>query len=176
MLISERVNKTINEQVGNEFGASLQYIAIASYFVTESLPELAAHFHRQAEEEQAHAMRFVKFIAEAGGKVVIPPIAAPKSHFRSVEEAVKLSLEQEKNTSKQINRLVELALKESDRATENFLQWFISEQFEEVSSMEKLLKMIQRAGESRLLYVETYLAGKGPSLGAASLSDKKSRS
>ncbi len=164
MIISEKVVKAINQQIGNEFGASLQYISIASYFVTESLPELANFFHKQAEEEQEHAMRFVKFIAEADGKVVIPAIPAPKSQFRSVEEAVKLSLEWEKNVSAQINDLVTLAIKESDRATENFLQWFIAEQFEEVSTMQKLLKMVQRAGESRLLYVENYLAGKTPAL------------
>lgn len=157
MLISESMVGALNEQIGNEFSASLQYVAIASHFACETLPELAAHFYRQSEEERDHAMRFVKFIVEAGGRVEIPAIPMPKNEFSSVEEAVQLSLDQEKTVTQQINALVELALKESDHITNNFLSWFLTEQLEEVSSMDDLLRIIQRAGNN-LLFVEDYLA------------------
>src|SRR5205085_3060785 len=85
MLFSEKMNTGINQQIGHEFGASLQYVSIASYFDREGLPELAAHFYQQAEEERAHAMRFVHFVADAGGSVAIPAIAAPKHNFVSAE-------------------------------------------------------------------------------------------
>ena len=158
MLISKKMNVAINEQIDNEFAASLQYVAIAAHFAAESLTELAAKFYKQAEEERDHAMRFVKFVVEAGGRVEIPAIAAPKSSFKSVEEAVKLSLDQEKTVTGQINALVELSIKTSDHITQNFLSWFIREQLEEVSSMENLLKVVQRAGENNLLYVEEFLS------------------
>lgn len=158
MLISETMNGALNEQIGNEFGASLQYVAIASHFASDALPELAAHFYRQSEEERAHAMRFVKFVVDAGGRVEIPAIAMPKADFQSVEEAVQLSLEQEKTVTQQINDLVELTLKESDHITNNFLSWFLTEQLEEVSSMDDLLRIVQRAGAANLLFVEDYLA------------------
>lgn len=161
MLISETMNDAINEQIGNEFSASLQYVAIASHFAAETLPELAAHFYRQADEERDHAMRFVKYLVDAGGRVGIPAIPMPKSMFGSVEEAVQLSLEQEKTVTQQINDLVELSLKESDHITNNFLSWFLTEQLEEVSSMEDLLRIIQRAGPANLLFVEDYLARRG---------------
>jgi bacterioferritin B len=160
MLTSEKVLSALNEQIGNEFGASLQYVAIASHFAKESLSELASHFYKQAEEERDHAMRFVKYAVEIGGRVCIPEIPAPKSAFRSAEEAVKLSLDQELLVTKQINQLVELARSESDHITLNFLQWFLKEQLEEVNSMDGLLKVIQRAGEERLLLVEEYLTRK----------------
>lgn len=159
MLISKKMNASINEQIGNEFGAALQYVAIASHFAGDGLAELAAHFYRQAEEERGHALRFVKYVVDAGGRVEIPAIPAPKATFKSAAEAVKLSLDQEKIVTGQINGLVELAIKEADYITQTFLAWFVTEQLEEVSSMEHLLKVLQRAGEQNLLYVEAYLAG-----------------
>lgn len=161
MLISQQMNTAINEQIGREFGASLQYVAIAAHFDSESLPQLAKHFYRQAEEEREHAMRFVRYVLDAGGRVVIPAVAAPKSRFSSAEEAVKLSLEGEEGVTKQIGALVNLALKEADHTTENSLQWFVAEQLEEVSSMERLLSIVRRAGEGGLLFVEDYLAREG---------------
>jgi ferritin len=160
MLISKKINDAINQQIGNEFGASLQYVAIAAHFDIEALPQLAAHFYKQAEEERDHAMRFVKYLIEADGRPVIPAVPAPKAKFASAEEAVKLSLDWELEVTKQINRLVEMAKKEDDYTTDTFLQWFVKEQLEEVSSMDQLLKVIQRAGEKNLLRVEEYLARK----------------
>jgi ferritin len=160
MLISDKMNAALNEQTGHEFGASLQYVAIAAYFDSDNLPELAAHFYRQAEEERDHAMRFVNYLVDAGGKVALPAIPAPKSGFASAEEAVKLSVDWEVTVTRQINGLVDLAIKETDHITENFLQWFMTEQLEEVSSMERLLSLIRRAG-ANLLFVEDYLARQG---------------
>jgi ferritin len=161
MLISKKINDAINQQIGNEFGASLQYVAIATHFDREALPVLAGHFYQQADEERAHAMKFVKFLVDAGGQPVIPTIPAPQVKFASAEEAVRLSLDWELEVTKQINQLVAIAKKESDYTTDNFLQWFVSEQLEEVSSMDALLKVIQRAGEKGLLRVEEHLARLG---------------
>lgn len=158
MLISKKMNDALNEQIGHEFGASIQYVSIATYFDGEGLPELARHFYRQSSEEREHAMRFVKFVVDADGDVAIPAIAAPRAKFASAEEAVKLSADWEMQVTKQITTLMDQAIKENDHLTSNFLQWFINEQLEEMSSMDTLLRMIRRAGESGLLFVENYLA------------------
>ena len=71
---------------------------------------------------------------------------------------MKLSLEQEQRVTTQINALLSMAKAESDYTTDNFLQWFVREQLEEVASMEQLLRVVQRAGEANLLRVEEYLA------------------
>lgn len=162
MLTSKGMNGAINEQIGHEFAAMLQYVAIAAYFDGEGLPMLARHFYRQAEEERGHAMRFVSYVTEAGGQVAIPAIPAARSEFRSAEEAVKLSLERELTVTTQINGLMDRAIKENDHTTRNALEWFVEEQLEEVSSMETLLRMVQRAGESGLLFVEHYLSTGRP--------------
>ena len=158
MLISEAMNSEINEQIGREFGASLQYVAIAAHFDREALPQLAEHFYKQADEEKEHALKFVKYVADTGGHVHIPAIDAPKSAFETAEEAVSLSLTWELTVTRQINALVDLAAKESDHLSHQFLQWFVTEQLEEVASMEMLLRTVQRAGEKGLLLVEDYLA------------------
>ena len=160
MLTNDKVVAAINEQIGNEFGAAIQYVATAAYFATDALPQLAQHFFKQADEEDAHALRFINYVVDVGGRVVIPAIAAPQANFHSAEEAIKLSLDQEIKVTHQINALVELARSENDYITINFLQWFLAEQLEEVSSMDTLLKIVQRA-ENNLLSVEEYLARVG---------------
>ncbi|MGH2348056.1 MAG: ferritin [bacterium] len=160
MLISEKINAAINEQIGREFGASLQYVAIAGYFDAENLPQLASYFHKQADEEREHALKFVRFIADTGGRVAVPAVSAAKSQFSSAEEAVKLSLEWEEKVTQQIYDLVNLAAKEGNWITHHFLQWYVDEQLEEVSSMDLLLDTVRRA-KDQLLFVEDYLARAG---------------
>lgn len=158
MLTSKEMNQAINEQIGHEFAAMLQYVAIATHFDGEGLPMLARHFYRQAEEEREHAMRFVRYVVDAGGQVAVPAIPAAQSQFQSAEEAVKLSLDRELTVTRQINALMDRAIEERDHTTRNALEWFVEEQLEEVSSMEMLLSMVQRAGETGLLFVEHYLS------------------
>ena len=158
MLISNPMNAALNEQIGYEFNASLQYVAIAAHFDAESLPELARYYYRQAEEERDHAMRIVKYVVDAGGAVEIPQIPQPQSRFHTTEEAVQKALEGELTVTREINTLMDLAIKESDHTTQNFLRWFVTEQLEEISSAQTLLRIVQRAGEQGLLHVEEYLS------------------
>jgi bacterioferritin B len=161
-LIGESLNAQMNEQIGHEFGASLQYVNIAAYFDDAGLPVLREHFFRQADEERAHAMKFVRYILDAGGRVAIPAIPAPRHEFASAEQAVVLALEWEHTVTKQINALLDRAFSERDYVAHDFLEWFAREQLEEVSSMDTLLKMIRRSGESGLMLVENALASGRP--------------
>ena len=126
MLIGETVNEALNEQIGYEFSASLQYVAIAAYFETEGLTELADLFHQQSTEERDHAMRFVKYVTDAGGSLKIPAIPAPRAEFTDACDAIALSLESEQRVTQQINSLVNLAISEGDHITQNMLNWFVA--------------------------------------------------
>ncbi len=161
MLIGERMNQALNEQVGRELGASNQYINIAAYFDRESLPELAGFFFRQSDEEREHALRFVRYILDAGGRMEVPAIEAPPSGFASAEAAVQQALDWELEVTRQINALMDLAIQENDHTTQQFLRWFVEEQLEEVSTMEELLGVVRRAGEDGLLFVEQYVVRRG---------------
>ena len=157
MLISKELEQAINDQIGREFGASMQYISIASYFDADSLPELAAFFYRQAEEEKMHAMKFVNYVVDAGGQVRIPAIGSSRYDFSEARDAVQAALDWEMEVTKQINALMDLAIKQNDHIAQDFLRWFVTEQLEEVSTMETLLKVVQRAG-TNVLWVEDFLA------------------
>jgi ferritin len=148
----------LNEQVGHEFAASQQYIAIAVWFDGETLPLLAAHFYRQALEERNHALMIVQYLLDAGLEVVIPAVEAPKTTFADAREPVALALEQEKRVTEQIAALAALAREENDLVGEQFLHWFLQEQREEVASMSDLLSVVERALESNVLLAEDYLA------------------
>ncbi|MGD2115528.1 MAG: ferritin [Acidobacteriota bacterium] len=165
MLSSEKLIAAFNEQVGNELGASHQYLSIASYFDRENLPQLSEFFLLQAEEEREHALKFVHFINDIDGVLRIPEIEAPKSEYASASEAVGLALEWEHEVTEQIYRLVEVAREERHLIAQRFLDWFVTEQLEEVNTMSTLLGIIERAGEDGLLHVEDYLAREAGSLG-----------
>lgn len=171
MLISDAMTAAMSEQIGNELAASNQYVAIAVYFDGEGLPALAKHFYKQAAEERQHAMRFVKYLVDAGATPVIPAIPAPHASFASAADAVQLSLDSELRVTRQINALMDLAIKESDHLSKNALEWFVNEQREEVSSMDTLLRMVKRAGEPGLFFVENFLIQGGLEEGAADGAD-----
>jgi ferritin len=155
---AERLVSALNEQIAYEFAASQQYVAIAVYYDSETLPQLAAHFYRQALEERNHAMMIVQYLLDADADVVIPPVAAPETSFADVVAPVALALEQEKRVTEQIVALSTIAREEGELVAAQFLDWFLKEQREEVASMTDLLRIVERAADSNVLLVEDYLA------------------
>jgi bacterioferritin B len=151
----------LNEQIGYEFGASQQYVAAAVYYDGETLPQLAAFFYAQALEERNHAMMMVQYLLDADADIVIPGSAAPRSQFSDIVEPVRVALEQEKRVTDQINALAGLAREHSDYSSEQFMQWFIKEQVEEVASMSDLLRVVERARENPM-FAEDFLAREHP--------------
>ena len=154
MIIKPPLVDAINGQIRNEFSASSQYIAIAVYFDDAGLPDLAAFFYRQSAEERDHAMKMVHFLLETGARPVIPDLPAVQNEFGGAAEAVELALTQEIKVTEQINDLVTLATRHDDHTSNNFLQWFVMEQVEEVDSMSTLLSTIKHAGGNLLLVEE----------------------
>jgi ferritin len=146
-----------HDQVGYEFGAAQQYVAHAVHYDAQTLPQLAAHFYRQAVEERNHAMMIVQYLLDADADIRIPGVEEPKVAFADVVEPVALALAQEKRVTEQIADLVKLAREEGDLVGEQVLYWFLQEQREEVSSMSSLLDVVERSRDNVLL-VEEYLA------------------
>ena len=157
MQISKAMADLMNAQVGNELGASNQYVQIASYFDGESLSKLAKFFYDQAEEEREHAMKFVHFLMEVGADLSISSIPATKTDIETAEKAFEMSLAWEQEVTSQINAMMDLAIQEKDYASQAFLQWFVTEQVEEISTMKSMLDVVRKAGEKNLLMVEAYL-------------------
>jgi ferritin len=151
-----RFVERLNTQIANEFAAQQQYISNAVYFETQTLPRLAAFFYAQAVEERNHAMMMVRYLLDSDADVAIPGVAAPETEFADIVAPVSLALEQEKRVSEQIAALAGVAREENDYQSEQFVQWFLKEQVEEVATMSALLAVVERSSDSPM-FVEDYL-------------------
>jgi ferritin len=147
----------LNEQIANEFGAHQQYIGAAVYYDSETLPRLAGFFYRQAVEERNHGMMMVQYLLDADEEVRIPDIESKLTRFDDVVAPVRMALDQERRVTDEINALFKLARDTEDFQAEQFMQWFVKEQVEEVATMTDLLTVVDRSSDNPLL-VEEYLA------------------
>jgi bacterioferritin B len=154
----------LNEQIANEFGAHQQYIGAAVYYDSETLPRLAAFFYRQAVEERDHAMMMVQYLLDTSEEVRIPDIESKRTRFDDAVSPVRMAHEQEERVAEEINALFKLARDAGDYRAEQFMQWFVKEQVEEVALMQDLLNVVERSSKD-LLLVEDYLARERPGEG-----------
>jgi len=129
----------LNQQIGHEFAAHQQYVACAVYYDQQTMQQTAQLFFDQAAEERSHAMMMVRYLLDADAEVRIPALPAPINDFSDVVAPIALALEQEKRVTQQINELTRIAREQLDFASDQFMQWFIKEQVEEVSKMSDLL-------------------------------------
>ncbi len=149
--------KLLANQVGNEFAASQQYIAVAVWFASQDLPQLARHFYRQSLEERNHAMMMVQYMLDRDLPVEIPGVAPVRNDFSRATEPIALALAQEKQVTAAIEALFTAARTEGDPLGEQFMLWFLREQVEEVASMATLLNVAERAGDN-LFDLENFVA------------------
>ncbi len=166
MTPDDAVQGALCTHMGREFAAHFQYLAMSAWLEDEGLPELAGFFARQAAEEHMHGMKFFRYLVDTGRAMHLPALDAPASGFASVESLVAAALAQEQQVTQWIGELVHLAREHRDLATEAFLQWFVTEQVEEVATMHELLQVVRHAGPS-LLLVEDYVARRRPGTPAA---------
>jgi len=146
----------LNEQIANEFAAHQQYVACAVHYDSQTLPQLAAFFYRQAIEERDHAMMMVQYLIDTDEQAVTPGVAAPQVHFEDVVAPIALALAQERRVTAQINALAARARQEGDYSSEQFMQWFIKEQIEEVATMSDLLRVAERSRDD-VMDIEDYV-------------------
>jgi ferritin len=151
----------LNEQIANEFAAHQQYIGAAVYYDSETLPRLAGFFYRQAVEERNHAMMMVQYLLDTNEEVRIPDIEAKRTSFDDAVAPVRMALEQEERVGEEINALFKLARDNGEYRAEQFMQWFVKEQVEEVALMQDLLNVVERSSQD-LLLVEDYIAREQP--------------
>lgn len=154
---AERFVSELNAQIGREFAASQQYVAAAVYYDAQTLPRLAQFFYDQAKEERVHAMIMVRYIIDVGAEPIIPGVDAPRTSFSNFVDPIEFALQQERDVGAQISDLVGVAREEKDYLSEQFVQWFLKEQVEEVALMQSVLDVAKRAGDQPL-FVEEFLA------------------
>lgn len=152
-----KFNTLLREQIRSEFTASQQYVAIAVYFDGTDLPQLAAHFYAQAVEERNHAMMLVQYLLDRDLHVEIPGTDSVQNQFDTPAQALRLALEQERTVTEQVTRLASVAREEGDYLGEQYMQWFLKEQVEEVATISSLVRISERAG-ANLFHLEDFVA------------------
>ena len=155
--LNTKFHGLLQDQIRSEFTAAQQYIAIAVYFDGADLPQLAKHFYGQSLEERNHAMMLVQYLLDRDVEVEIPGVEQVCNRFEQPRDALMLALNQERTVTEQISRLASVARDEGDYMGEQFIQWFLKEQVEEVASMTKLVRIAERAGDN-LFHLEDFVA------------------
>jgi ferritin len=163
---SERLVAALNDQVGREFAAAHQYVAIGAYYDAQTFPQLAKFFYEQADEERGHAMKMVNYLLESGAQLNLGEVAAPKGVFEDHVEPIRLAREQERGNTIEIGKLFDAARETRDHASEVFLQWFVEEQVEEEAAIGALLDVAERVRDFPMM-LEEFVARDGRDLGSA---------
>lgn len=145
-MLSKKIETALNQQVALEGNSSQYYLAMASWAETLGMDGVAQFLFQHSDEERMHMLKLLRFINERGGHAIVPSLEAPPKNFKSVQAAFEMVLEHEINVSKEINKLVEICLKERDYTTHNFLQWYVSEQIEEEALARKVLDKLKLIG------------------------------
>lgn len=142
-MLKKKMLKALNDQINAEMFSSYLYLSMEAYFQSISLTGFAAWMRAQVQEELMHGMKFYDFVNERGGKVTLEAIAKPDSSWASPLAAFNAILVHEQHVTSLINDLVDLAITEKDHATNNFLQWFVSEQVEEEASASEIVEKLK---------------------------------
>jgi len=148
-MLSEKMEKALNDQIQAEMYSAYLYLSMEAYFQSVNLNGFAAWMRAQTQEEMVHAMKFYDFICERGGKVILQAIDAPPSEWDSPLAAFEGAYEHEQMVTARINDLVDVAIAERDHATNNFLQWFVAEQVEEEDSTNAVVHQVKLVGEAQ---------------------------
>ena len=158
-MLKKKVEEICNRQVEREGYSSNLYLAMAVWAETNGLPGVAEWLYAQAEEEKLNMIKFIKYINERGGKAVIPAFKKPGTDFKSVENLFQEVLKHEEFVTASINEIVALTLEEKDFNTQNFLQWFVTEQIEEEASIRTILDKVKLVGKNNMYQFDNDIMG-----------------
>ena len=148
-MVSEKMMDTLNNHLNEEFYSSYLYLSMAAYFEDKNLNGFAHWFKMQSQEEYGHGMKFYGYINQVRGKVNLKAIKAPKTNWKSIMEVFKDTFKHEQQITGLINKLIGQAMQEKDYATNNFLQWFVTEQVEEEATVEGIINKLEMIGDAK---------------------------
>ncbi len=153
MVIDAKMEQALNGQILAEFESAYLYLSMSTWFEANDLPGCAHWMRKQAGEEQEHAMKLYKYIAERGGRVTLGAIAAPRAEWSGATEIFEQTLGHEQKVTQLIYSLADLAAETKDHATAGFLDWYVKEQIEEEATASAILAKLRKLGETPISLV-----------------------
>lgn len=162
MQLSPALLKAFNDQVRLEFESSFAYLQMGADFESRSLPGIGAWMRAQSGEEHTHALKFIQFVLDRGGKLELKALAAPAPTPDSVVGTFQVALSHEQRVTSAIHGLYAKALDEGDYSSLPLLQWFVNEQVEEENTVSTILDRLRMVGEDRtgLLFLDRELGAR----------------
>lgn len=148
-MMSNKVSAALNKQIELEASSSQFYLAMASWAETQGLNGVSSFLYAHADEERMHMLKLIKFVNERGSHGVVPALKQPPVTFKSVKAVFETILSHEMKVTSEINKLVEITLKEKDYTTHNFLQWYVSEQIEEEALARNIVDKLKLIGDDK---------------------------
>ena len=142
-MLSEKMQKSLNEQLNAELYSAYLYLSMRAWFESKNLKGFANWMNVQTQEETVHALKFFSFIADRGGQVKLGQIKGPEIEWASPLAIFEAAYKHEQYVTSRINDLVNIAIEEKDHATNSFLQWFVSEQVEEEANADGVIKQLK---------------------------------
>ncbi len=163
-MLNARIQDAFNRQLNAELFSSYLYLSMSADFESQNLKGMAYWMRIQAQEELQHAMKFLEFINDRGGRVLLTAVEGPRAEWGSPLEAFQDTCEHESKVTGLINDLVDLSIKEKDHAANTFLQWFVTEQVEEEATAREIADKLKLAGDSpvALLMIDQELGQRPP--------------
>ncbi|MEE4116595.1 MAG: ferritin [Marinilabiliaceae bacterium] len=158
-MLKKSIEDICNRQVEREFYSSLLYLAMASWTETKGYAGIADWLYEQAEEEKLHMLKFVRYINERGGHAIMPALEKPPVDFGDINTMFDEVLKHEQYISESINEVAAMAIEENDFATTNWIQWFISEQVEEESSVQAIIDKLNLVGSHNMYMFDRDIMG-----------------
>lgn len=155
--MNKTVENAINEQIKREEHSARLYLQMASWCEVNGFPGAAAFLYKQTEEERMHMLKFVHYLNDRNGYAVLQTLDQPQIQYTSLKDLFESVMKHEEYISASINQLYGVTLEEKDYTSGSFLQWFITEQIEEESSMRAILDQIRLAGENNLYHIDKEL-------------------
>jgi len=148
-MITEKIQKALNDQLREEYFSSYFYLSMAAYFEARNLKGFAHWMRVQSEEERGHAMKFYAYINQRLGRVTLSAIDKPQFEWASSLAVLEETYRHEQKITKSVNNLIDLMIAEKDYATNAFLQWFVTEQVEEESNAADIVEKLKMVGDSK---------------------------
>lgn len=148
-MLTAKISELLNNQIKLECFSSQLYLSMAVWSENKGMPGVAEFMYNHAEEERSHMLKIIRFVNERGGEAIISGISKPESEFESLKNMFETVYDHEVMISKKINEIIDLAIQEKDHASNNFLQWYVSEQIEEETLAKLILDKVYMIGEDK---------------------------
>ena len=162
-MLAPKIQDAFNQQINAELFSSYLYLSMSAWLESQGFKGMAHWMRIQVQEEDIHAMKFIDFVLERDGRVLLKTVEGPKTEWTSPLDIFGEACEHEAKITGLINKLVDLSVAESDHAANTFLQWFVTEQVEEEATARDVRDKLKLAGDSgAVLYMIDQELGKRP--------------